>query len=111
MLVPLAVGPESNTDAAIPFDQQYVTLGESLALALDYDAPVAATDLYHDFGHNVSGANPVLAKVDHGCLALDRFTPFYDKNGDNMFTFAAGANRSNASATRAVRKPMNAGWS
>lgn len=88
MLLPLGVGAEYD-DAPAKFDDKYLTLGESLANALDYSSPTPPA-LYANLGtippSNQANNISQFPKLDGGHLALDRFVPFYDGNNDHIYS-------------------------
>jgi hypothetical protein len=87
MLLPMGVGAFEQPGAAAPAGlseehPEWVTLSESLAMALHYSTPPAADPaygIYRDFGKKGVGAS------DRGHLSLERFTPFDDMNGNLVF--------------------------
>lgn len=92
LLLPIAVGAEYAPVAGFWSPEEYLTLGESLALAFNYDSPAVgtriydnaavATALYNGFGDStVNLANPGGSKVERAGLVLDRFVPFNDVGG------------------------------
>lgn len=92
LLLPLAVGPEFDPFQATANDR-YLTLGESLANALDYSSP-SNTFLYYGMGKAASGPTDFeYPKLDRGHVAIDRFVPFYDADGDKMFDRKAGSDQ------------------
>lgn len=93
LLLPLAVGPEFNPivepglSPEEQFEKRYLTFGESLALAMDYDqAPVSAP--YSQIH------NQLAALTDNGHLKLDEYAPFYDgqDTGASQGVFDIGTN-------------------
>lgn len=89
LLLPLGIGPEFDPFAASP-NERYLTLGESLANALDYDSP-AGTFLYYGMGKASSGPTDFeYPKLDRGQLVLDRFVPFYDADSNGAYDRATG---------------------
>ncbi len=90
MLLPLGVGPEHNP---IPGpggddDQEWITLGESMALALDYSDTISATTPWWIVHQNAGKSSAtVTPKLDRGHLVLDRYAPFVDVDNDRRFTF------------------------
>ncbi len=99
MLMPMAIGPEFDPGAnppAIPAGQSIpvdrcMTLGESLALALNYSNPPATGDPFSIYAGIGSSAPPVppaqasLGALDRGHLSLSRFCPFEDVNANGVY--------------------------
>lgn len=86
MFLPLAVGPWSDPNAAA-FEDRWTTLGESLAVALDYGSP-GTEDLFYRIGatdEDPFDDPPILQRTDRGNLVLDNFVPFFDQNADGIF--------------------------
>jgi hypothetical protein len=96
MLLPMGVGAFQQRGAAAPAGlseehPEWVTLSESLALALNYSNPQAtdpAYGIYADFGKKGVGGS------DRGHLSLERFTPFDDLNANLVFDAATERVRS-----------------
>jgi len=86
MLLPLAVGPIHDPTQPTP-DEEWVTLSESLALALGYDevTPGNSWEVPMQLVDFSSGTG--LPRTDRGQLDLDSFVPFVDNNGpDGLYT-------------------------
>lgn len=71
------VGPWQ--DPSQPAATQWTTLGEAMALALNY-IDSAAPPTAGSFEAKLAGA------LDRGCLKLDAYVPFFDRNEDGIFT-------------------------
>ncbi|MCC6678820.1 MAG: hypothetical protein IT436_16945 [Phycisphaerales bacterium] len=71
------VGPWQ--DPSQPAATQWTTLGEAMALALNY-IDTAAPPAAGTFESRLAGA------LDRGCLKLDAYVPFFDRDGDGLFT-------------------------
>ncbi len=83
LLLAMGVGPEYDPDEV---SDKYLTLGESLALAMNYSYPNDPTHVYYQMGHQDAAASPpVSPKLEGGRLALDRFVAFDDKNNNRVF--------------------------
>jgi hypothetical protein len=92
LLLPLAIGPVhepnpggSGVPRAQQLEDEWMTLGEALALAMDYYSPQDTLDMYYMFGHDdplgEMGAFPPGPRrplADRGNLVLDDFVPFLD---------------------------------
>jgi hypothetical protein len=77
LLLPLGIGPEHNPGAT--GDEEWLTLGEALAIALDYSSP-PATSVFGVW-NRAGGSDPsntVFPKLDRGNLVLDDFVPYLD---------------------------------
>ncbi|MFM9996834.1 MAG: hypothetical protein ACKVU4_13665 [Phycisphaerales bacterium] len=85
MLLPLAVAPTRHP-VGVSLDESWLTLSESLAVALNYaDPPVS--DAAFGFLNGMGGgtATPARPKTDRGNLVLDDFVPYEDLNSDGVF--------------------------
>jgi hypothetical protein len=93
-----AIGPEQDPTQA-SLDDQWLTLSESLAIALNYDSPAPpnasgtpqAFAVYHDAGGSTMPNAP--RSLDRGCLVLDRFAPFEDLDSTHDGVFTNGMDR------------------
>jgi hypothetical protein len=84
MLMPLAIGPSHDPAADTTADPYAgrITLGEALALALNYSTPTATDPNFavlHNLGAPASGTpggSNIPGALDRGNLVLDRFAPY-----------------------------------
>lgn len=91
ILAPLAVGPVQDPFATTFYaaetvvDAPWMTLGEAMAIAMDYDTPEVddpTWGMYYNLGHETpTGAPPSSARVDRGRLVLDAYEPFQERGG------------------------------
>ncbi|MCC6320106.1 MAG: hypothetical protein IT438_01570 [Phycisphaerales bacterium] len=107
-LLPLAVGPSFDpfavgTDDNAPnisatidprirnLEARWTTLAESLALAADYYTPTDPTSPFYRFARDTRKYNTAagfvhtLPKADHGCLTLDAWAPYIEKNDNAQY--------------------------
>ncbi len=100
MLLPLGIGPCQDPGLAPPTTvlpgqtfnpDTAMTLGEALAVALNYANPPATGDpfsIYYRTGAHptapVAGDPPSVGAFDRGNLSLDKFVPFLDGNNNGI---------------------------
>jgi hypothetical protein len=92
MLLPLGVGPEHNpANPTASDDEKWITLGESMAIALDYSDTGSSMGSGSPWAVHVnagkSNGTTITPKLDRGHLVLDRYAPFVDIDNDRRFTF------------------------
>lgn len=88
MLLPMAIAATRAPAATtVTPDQQWITFGEAMALALNY-ADVQASDPAFGFLNGLGGGQtlPQRPKVDRGQLTLLDWAPFEDVTGDGLYT-------------------------
>lgn len=103
LLIPLAVGPWVEMVESSPLngddDDRWTTLGEALALALDYarkSNSLVPSDVMADlgnvnrqgYGNGLAFPRPVL---DRGHLVYKDYVLFRDNDADGQFTYTAGS--------------------
>lgn len=78
MLLPLAVAPTRYPDPGIALDASWLTLAESLAVALNYAEPPASDPAFGFLNGMGGGTGTLRPKSDRGNLVLDDFVPYED---------------------------------
>ncbi|GEM_PF-1999673 len=109
LLLPLAIGPSYDplavgNDVNAPdilvvspgaeriknLEAQWTTLAEALALVGDYYSPTNPEHPYFQFGRDTRsivapGAVPAIPKSDRGCLMLDAWAPYLERDNNTFF--------------------------
>lgn len=87
LLLPLGVGAEYDPTPKTDVNEQFMTLGEALANAMNYSSPVRGTSIYADLGTKPANSDEELIypTLDRGHLTIDRFVPFFDGNFDGKY--------------------------
>ncbi|MBL8764029.1 MAG: hypothetical protein JNM07_07150 [Phycisphaerae bacterium] len=101
LLLPVCVGPsfeqKGGSTSRSKRENSWMTLGESLALALDYDrvpsgrsskVPTNPRSMYYLFSGDGTATN--LPKTERGALVTDDYVPFFDADNDGLYDPAKG---------------------
>lgn len=84
LLAPLGIGPEQNPGAIDP-DEEWLTLSEALAFALDYSSP-QATSVFKPWARVGADDGTLFPKLDRGNLVLDDYVPYVNADGTPGFS-------------------------
>ncbi len=88
LLAPLGIGPEQNPGATNP-DEEWLTLSESLAIALDYSS-TQPSSAFKPWARVGADNGTLFPKLDRGNLVLDDYVPYV--NADGVVGFLEGTN-------------------
>lgn len=97
LLAPLGIGPEQNPGATDP-DEEWLTLGEALACALDYSSP-QPTSSFKAWSRVGADNGTLFPKLDRGNLVLDDYVPYVNADGTPGFIDGQTANSDRRAGT------------